>query len=366
MIRQAALAYIPRSLLGPVLAATLLMAAGCGGDSGSTASTTTGSSTSTTETSAGRGAQLHNTRGQILPTTVALSSPAFADGKAIPIRYTCDGDNSSPALRWSNIPPGTAELALFQLAGRVNRQKVEITGVNWGVAGLNTTSKGLSAGKLPPGAISGHSPGAGKGFSVCPAEGSTATYVMVLYALRRRLVAKPGFDPRRLRQRAADTALAGGVLSFSYRRARFEASGSLSQKPVPVRYTCDGANVSPQVRWRNVPAHTAELAIFLLDNKKPTHGRHTFDWAVTGLKPHLHGVEAGALPPGAVVGRRSDGHTGYSICPAKGASQEYILVVYALTHHLKASPGFDPNVMLSRAIKALGRVTLSLTTYKRS
>jgi Raf kinase inhibitor-like YbhB/YbcL family protein len=42
-----------------------------------------------------------------------LMSDAFEEGQQIPIRYTKDGDNISPPLRWTGLPRGTRELALF-------------------------------------------------------------------------------------------------------------------------------------------------------------------------------------------------------------------------------------------------------------
>jgi hypothetical protein len=41
-----------------------------------------------------------------------LTSPAFGDGEAIPVRFTCDGADVSPALDIAGIPEGTACLAL--------------------------------------------------------------------------------------------------------------------------------------------------------------------------------------------------------------------------------------------------------------
>ncbi|MDX6477299.1 MAG: hypothetical protein QOH95_2810, partial [Gaiellaceae bacterium] len=41
-----------------------------------------------------------------------LTSPAFHTGGTIPERYTCDGANVSPALRWTAPPRGTASLSL--------------------------------------------------------------------------------------------------------------------------------------------------------------------------------------------------------------------------------------------------------------
>jgi phosphatidylethanolamine-binding protein (PEBP) family uncharacterized protein len=37
----------------------------------------------------------------------ALASEAFRHGDPIPRRHTCDGDDVSPALSWSDAPPGT-------------------------------------------------------------------------------------------------------------------------------------------------------------------------------------------------------------------------------------------------------------------
>ena len=42
-----------------------------------------------------------------------LVSTAFADGAAIPRRFTCDGENLSPPLRWSDAPAGARSFALL-------------------------------------------------------------------------------------------------------------------------------------------------------------------------------------------------------------------------------------------------------------
>ena len=42
----------------------------------------------------------------------AIRSPSFADGAGIPIRHTCEGEDRSPPLEWTGLPPGTRALAL--------------------------------------------------------------------------------------------------------------------------------------------------------------------------------------------------------------------------------------------------------------
>jgi Raf kinase inhibitor-like YbhB/YbcL family protein len=43
---------------------------------------------------------------------LAIRSEAFADGAAIPARYTCQGDDRSPPLAWAGAPPDTRGFAL--------------------------------------------------------------------------------------------------------------------------------------------------------------------------------------------------------------------------------------------------------------
>jgi Raf kinase inhibitor-like YbhB/YbcL family protein len=42
-----------------------------------------------------------------------LISPAFSHNQAIPAQYTCDGQNISPALAWSEVPETTNSFALI-------------------------------------------------------------------------------------------------------------------------------------------------------------------------------------------------------------------------------------------------------------
>ena len=42
-----------------------------------------------------------------------LSSPAFAQGATIPTRYTCDGADQSPPLKWTDAPAGAQSFALI-------------------------------------------------------------------------------------------------------------------------------------------------------------------------------------------------------------------------------------------------------------
>jgi Raf kinase inhibitor-like YbhB/YbcL family protein len=45
--------------------------------------------------------------------TFKLISPAFGQNGSIPSQYTCEGDDFSPPLAWSDVPSGTRSLALI-------------------------------------------------------------------------------------------------------------------------------------------------------------------------------------------------------------------------------------------------------------
>src|SRR5512143_1691175 len=48
----------------------------------------------------------------VTPKAMTLTSPAFAQGQTIRRSHTADGADTSPGLRWSQVPPGTKSFAL--------------------------------------------------------------------------------------------------------------------------------------------------------------------------------------------------------------------------------------------------------------
>lgn len=46
-------------------------------------------------------------------TSFELASAAFSAGEPIPVRYSCDGEDISPALAWNNPPEGTQSITLI-------------------------------------------------------------------------------------------------------------------------------------------------------------------------------------------------------------------------------------------------------------
>lgn len=45
--------------------------------------------------------------------SLKVASPSFKDGEMVPDKFTCDGENISPAISWVELPPGVKSLALI-------------------------------------------------------------------------------------------------------------------------------------------------------------------------------------------------------------------------------------------------------------
>ncbi len=133
---------------------------------------------------------------------------------------------------------------------------------------------------------------------------------------------------------------------------------------MPRRYTCDGAGLSPPLRWRNLPAASVELLLLAIDLDGGRTG--AVQWAVGGLQPSSPGIAVGRLPAGAVVGRNSAGEVRWDgICGAGGRLHHVAFLLYALDRRLGLRAGFDPAVVRSGLKDATLARGLTVATYRR-
>jgi len=138
----------------------------------------------------------------------SLTSAAFGEGARIPREHTCDGEDVSPALSWTDVPERTASLALIVDDPDAPRGNW----VHWVLFDLPPGLRGLPQG-VPPratlegGGVHGVNDFRNLGYGgPCP-PGGTHRYVFVLYALDAMLK----LPPRSTRAEVAN-ALLGHVL----------------------------------------------------------------------------------------------------------------------------------------------------------
>jgi phosphatidylethanolamine-binding protein (PEBP) family uncharacterized protein len=149
---------------------------------------------------------------------IILSSPAIkqvrnASTPTLDRQYTCRGADHSPPLRWTGIPAGTKELALFAISTHPVKGKLFF---DWAIAGLNPGLKGLDSASVPAGAVLGRNGTGRVAYSICPASGKRESYVFALYALPQSLGPQAGFDPAALRRQAIALARHTGLLVGTY------------------------------------------------------------------------------------------------------------------------------------------------------
>jgi hypothetical protein len=117
---------------------------------------------------------------------MTLSSAAFPDQGAIPARYTCEGQDVSPPLAWSGVPPGSESLVLIvDDPDAPDPAAPKITWVHWLLYNLPPATDELAEDlqTLPPGTLQGRNDWRRTGYGgPCPPIGSHR-YFHKLYAL---------------------------------------------------------------------------------------------------------------------------------------------------------------------------------------
>ncbi len=117
-----------------------------------------------------------------------IKSPSFTHNSEIPVRFTCEGDDVSPALSWSNIPQGSKSLALIvDDPDAPDPAAPKMTWVHWVLYNIPPESDGLpeavTAAALPPGTKQGQNDWKKTGYGgPCPPIGRHR-YFFKLYAL---------------------------------------------------------------------------------------------------------------------------------------------------------------------------------------
>ena len=149
-----------------------------------------------------------------------LLSTTFANGQPIPRDCTCDGENRSPHLAWSEIPVDTRSFALVCDDPDAPRG----TWVHWVLFNLPADAIELKPGvprapELPSGARHGLNDFGNIGYEgPCPPPGKPHRYFFRLYALDCALSLPPGVKRAELDQAVAGHVLAEAALMGTYGR----------------------------------------------------------------------------------------------------------------------------------------------------
>jgi phosphatidylethanolamine-binding protein (PEBP) family uncharacterized protein len=126
---------------------------------------------------------------------------------------TCKGKNTSPEIAWTKVPTGTKELAVFAVNVQPVKGKLY---VDWALAGIDPRIARLKASEVPAGAVRGRTSSGAKGWSLCPRNSKSETYIFSVYALSKSLSPKEGFDPINLRAKATPVTKKVGLEGVTF------------------------------------------------------------------------------------------------------------------------------------------------------
>ncbi|MFC1847615.1 YbhB/YbcL family Raf kinase inhibitor-like protein [Chloroflexota bacterium] len=119
---------------------------------------------------------------------------------------------------------------------------------------------------------------------------------------------------------------------------------------IPVRYSCDGENISPELNWSGAPEETLSFALITDDPDAP--GGTFTHWIIFNVQPDNRGLPE-AVPgesqpdDGALQGENDFGNIGYDgPCPPRGARHHYHFTLYALDQNLDLPAGATKSQVL--------------------
>jgi len=151
---------------------------------------------------------------------ISISSDTFENGSTMPVEYTCDGEDHSPALLWDTVPAGTRSIALIvddpDAPGK--------TFVHWVIYNIPANSTGLPAAmpkdsSLNDGSLQGKNDFDKIGYNgPCPPPGKPHRYFFKVYAIDTTLSLLSGATKSQVEAAMSGHILAQGEMIGKYGR----------------------------------------------------------------------------------------------------------------------------------------------------
>ncbi len=112
---------------------------------------------------------------------------------------------------------------------------------------------------------------------------------------------------------------------------------------IPAKFTCDGQNVSPSLKWHDIPANTKSLVLICDDPDAP--GKTFVHWVVYNISPSITEFSENIIPSdlrnkNIMEGKTDFNRIGYSgPCPPGGTHHHYHFKLYAIDREIDKTPG---------------------------
>jgi Raf kinase inhibitor-like YbhB/YbcL family protein len=163
---------------------------------------------------------------QTVPRKLIVQSPTLKTGEPMPREYTPDGRNISPPLSWSNLPPGTRQIAVVCADFGAGSPP---PWVHWIIYNIPAAAKGLPAGlPIDPAApMPAEIAGAVQGLNgwrraiyrgPAPPAGTPHIYFFTVYALDSGLKLEPNLTRAQLLEAMSGHIIGQGDIVPTYER----------------------------------------------------------------------------------------------------------------------------------------------------
>lgn len=124
------------------------------------------------------------------------------------------------------------------------------------------------------------------------------------------------------------------TMTFEISSPAFDDGGT-----IPVRYTADGADVSPPLLVAGVPERAASLALIMDDPDAPMGT--WVHWVLWNIPPDVADIPEASVPEGAEEGGNSWGNVEYGGPAPPSGTHRYVFKLYALGTTLDLPAGTD-------------------------
>ncbi len=149
--------------------------------------------------------------------TMKLISPTFSHNEAIPAKYTCDGENISPALAWADAPGNTNSFALIV----DDPDAPNGTFDHWIIWNIRPMEMIIE--NTVPGTEGKNSFGKTRYQGPCPPEGHAHRYFFKIYALDILLKVQPGSAKKIVEKAMENHILAEGEIIGMYKKLKYKS-----------------------------------------------------------------------------------------------------------------------------------------------
>jgi hypothetical protein len=117
-------------------------------------------------------------------------------------------------------------------------------------------------------------------------------------------------------------------IAKSGKNMKIESPAFSNNQFIPSKYTCEGDNVNPPLRFSEIP-QTAKSLVLIVDDPDAPSGTWVH-WTVWNISPNTQEITENSVPEGAVEGLTDFGKPGYGgPCPPSGVHR-YFFKLFAL------------------------------------